>query len=234
MFTRGATVPNALQLYDQYTMRSPGVFPAAMTGALPHALLKAGVGALVGRYVLPYFAQAAFPDADEERLANAGTVAGAMAGFGTSIPDMYVSGLLGGRSKGSPEFSAAGALANQFDGSRDFPGRKVGADFWSDPRYPGSEDASIRMAVMRGELDPVSAALLRTADQKATAAQATGSITGALVDAGAAFIPAYAAGRIGGAVLGAMGAAPTNSNSFAMKMGLLGAAGAAIANFFKG
>jgi 2'-5' RNA ligase len=75
------------QGWSKLTARQPGIFPKALTGPVPSALVKGVLGAGAGYLAAPvisYFNE----DIDEERLRRVLTIGGGLAGIGSSALDL--------------------------------------------------------------------------------------------------------------------------------------------------
>jgi len=202
---------NWIETLSKATLQQPSKYvPSWATGPAPHAALLGGLGALGGYYLFPKIAPYISKKIIPERAGIAGLAGGGLLGLALASPELISA--YGGRSLFGPASKSVAELKN--DALKDALPKQASeksAAFWDTPSIDTLQaQDDIRKAVYNGSLDPVSATQMELAFKKKqnqpfiTPGEAAGALTGVAMTFGKGFLPAYAAGRLGGAALGGL------------------------------
>ena len=80
MCKKALELQDVMSPYAQVMAAKPGLFPKAMTGALPTTVMHALLGTALGRYVASPILSRLYPEMDEDRLRTVSTLGGGMLG----------------------------------------------------------------------------------------------------------------------------------------------------------
>lgn len=243
------TINDVGHAYATGTLKKPNPYmPKWMTGALPHALLLGGLGALGGRYILPHIAHFLNPNLRLDRLKTVGGVAGGLLGAGLAYPHAH---MMFQAARGQYDDGSIGpwtrGFKGLFGGLESLPPKQLGPrpmekqqsfqqnDFWDGRTIDvdAMTDATVE-AVYNGQMSPASAiATIGVAERSrqlgtghATPASMAGAAGNALLRAGVGAGMGYGIGRVIGALGGAFGAlGPKEQKQVGRTGALVGAIG---------
>lgn len=246
---RYTTINDVGHAYATGTLKKPNAYmPTWMTGALPHALLLGGLGALGGRYILPHIAHFLNPQLKLDRLKTVGGLAGGLLGAGLAYPHAH---MMFQAARGKYDDGGIGpwrrGVQGLFGGLEQLPPEQLGPRpmekrqsfqqnyFWDERKIDvdAMTDAAVE-AVYNGQMSPASAiATIGMAERSrqlgtghATPASMAGAAGNALLRGGIGAGLGYGIGRVVGALGGAFGALdPQGQQQVGRTGALIGAIG---------
>lgn len=207
-----------LTYYAQATGLAPGLFPRGVAGPATHAAVMTGGGAVAGRYLAPWLLRRFVPGVNEHRAGIVGAIGGGLAGMLLATPSLI--------GKYGPDATPA---PSQYTFPSSTKASMWGVpDPWTQPTTPPALVTDVtRQALYSGQMDPIGALYVQQAanQQKSpTPASFGAALANTLFGAGAGFLPAYAVGRAGAGILGALGVVnDAQQTRLATGTGLMGA-----------
>lgn len=87
---QGTTLGDVGGAYATATLKKRNPYmPGWMTGAVPHALVMAGLGGAAGHYLLPWLAEKYAPNIRQDRLKSIAGIGGGLLGLLAATPNLY-------------------------------------------------------------------------------------------------------------------------------------------------